>query len=210
MKKFFKYKKKLMIALLVVAVGGIVYTGNTFAFFHDLTNPIENNLSVKNLDTEVVEKENPNFSIMEKEPKIINKGKSDVLVRARIIISPESKFNENFGLIGLDNNGWYYNKNDGFYYYEGVLKGTENANNPKYTSSLFTNIGVKIDNDIVYFNDNKVNDETKKKLDGIEITIYHEAIPSKSKIDGDLVDAFEDGNYNQGNANRLWSYFDGQ
>lgn len=214
MKKLFKHKKTILIAFLALAVGGLVYTGSTFAFFQDKTNPIENKIETKELDTTMNEKDVPNNNNnMEKKPYVTNTGSADVLVRARVVISPESEFNKYFGLNGLGGeilvdglsnevlNDWELGK-DGYYYFKNILKPNEK------TGYLFTNVVVRnADGNYTLFEN--ASDEVKKKINGMEITVYHEAVPTMVKIGTEVVNAVDSNDsLNVVNAQKIWNYFD--
>lgn len=230
MKKFFNHKKKIFIITLSVAICGTLFVGKTLAYLFDYAGPVTNEFTLTSLHTEIDEEITE--TTLKKAPIVINTDVEDALVRMRYTITPEDKFKENFGLNGIDGkyikiddnseikewkaDNWKWGLqcdseeyDNGFYYYQEVLK-AENITNSDETTPLFTHI-LKKDADGSYSKIDNEDEDTLKKLDGVEITLYQESIPTKAIINGELVNAVNDnGTINQENAIKLWKNFDNQ
>ena len=212
MKKIFKYKKSIIVVTLSLVICGMMFVSNSFAFLQDVTDPLTNKFDLKPLDTEIIE---DTEGELEKAPKVTNIDEADALVRMRYTINPQSTFDKYFGLNGpngeiIDSawvpDDWKINDTDGFWYYSKVLKSGQT------TSPLFTHILINEDGDYRQANLEK-DKEILKNLDGLEITLYQESIPTRALIEENGKEVFvdsvdENGDIIESQALGLWNYFD--
>ena len=133
-------KVKVIIAAATAAVIGACFVGSTFAYFKD-TKEATNNFSMHNVTTEIVE----NFEKVEgsdtsftKEVAVKNTDVTDCLVRVRVNVTPatsESNIKidnmtyDEFLASCTQNSDWYYNAEDGFFYYMDALSAGETTSN---------------------------------------------------------------------------------
>lgn len=198
MKKLNKKYCVLGISLLLCCSIGL-----TVAFSKDISNILTNTFFVGSVESEI-EEERPivDGSIIDKNPKVKNKGSVDALVRVRITVSPEelcnpTNLNSNDSIlkIDIDDHNWTYY--DGYYYYNGVLK----AGN---TIEVFKK---------VILNDGKgysTIEDLLKDYQEFNIAIYQETISStatnSSGIEKNPYDT--NGNYNFDAAKVIWSIYE--
>lgn len=165
MKELFK-TKRTKVALLSLAAVLVCATGlSTLALLTKKTEQLENTFKLGNVTTEIEEKfeETDVATVFTKEPVVTNTGENDCYVRVRVTASPA----EQLDITGWDTTNWVYNEEDGFYYYQKVLKAAGagvNADDTK-TSALFTTVSVKED----YVN----------TIEGFEVTVYQEAVQAE-------------------------------
>lgn len=127
-------KIKILIAALAAAAIGACFVGSTFAQFKDVTDPIANEFSVRDVKTEIVEDfKKVSDTSFDKVVQVTNTGEPDCLVRVRVNVTPVSE-TSNITIDGLsydaflasltagNEKGWVYNADDGFIYYMDVLK----------------------------------------------------------------------------------------
>ncbi len=132
-------KVKILIAAATAAVIGACLVGSTFATFSD-KDSATNKFSVNNVTTEIVEtfEETDVETSFKKEVAVKNTDVTDCLVRVRVNVTPASEEN-NIKVDGVtyaqwrdghdENSTWYYNEEDGFFYYMGVLKAGDTTEN---------------------------------------------------------------------------------
>lgn len=180
------HKKIIVTAFLLLCLS----FGVTLAYAKTQSNVLTNTFTAGSVET-VIEEElpKPQGSDIKKAPYVKNTGENDALVRMRVTMTPSdlvAKLNIELAM----NVNWTY-KEDGYYYYNKILKSGE-ASEP-----LFTKV---TGNDIV--KDGKYADE----LEGLEIAVYHEAIQNLVKDkNGQSIQAITG---IDGNAFQIWSLFD--
>lgn len=191
MKKIFKYKKILVSACLLTFLA----VGVTIAYYLTSVQDLSNTFQLKTFESTIEEPDvNINGSVIEKAPyvKLSDDSTGDAIVRVRLVISPEDTLT-----VGKDsdcniviNENWYEGE-DGYYYYRGILD-----QNNRETTPLFTEItGVvetREDGNHYFIND----------IDGFEVSIYQETVQASM---GDL--EFENG-YDENIAKQIWNYYD--
>lgn len=191
-----KLKYGLVSLLAVVLIGGAV----TLAYLSKSTEAATNNFAPGEVTTEIEENPKVVGSTIKKDPAVKNIGPSACIVRMRVTISPGSiAYRVNNGeadeiKIDYNKQAWSYNKEDGFWYYQGVVPvgGT--------TSKLFNEIkGI-------------TNDEGKvidKNMEDFQITLYQEAVQTEVTINETPVKATDQtGNYDHENAMKIWTEFE--
>lgn len=171
----------LFAGVLVIATA----LGVTAAYYKAETEKVENQFSVGNVTTELVEEFEQLDDLgteFKKTPMVTNTGANACIIRMRMNVTPESlltrlvkdehgnntaqKYLEISGLPGAD---WTYNAEDGFYYYNKVVKPGES------TSALFDKV-------IVNF------DEYNPWMD-FDIVMYQEAVQAVAKSNQDTITA---------------------
>lgn len=169
-------KKNVLISLMVVLLVGTGIAA-TLAYISDKEEPLINTFKVGNVTTKIEEEfEQETDTIFKKTPVVVNTGENDCYVRARVICSPQ----EALELLDVSKN-WTL-KEDGFYYYNGILKAATAENEAGRTDALFQKV--------------KVTDTT---IDGFEVTVYQEAVQTiVYKEDGSVLDKPED----------IWRWYD--
>lgn len=191
MKKIFKYKKILVSACLLTFLA----VGVTIAYYLTNVQDLSNTFQLKTFESTIEEPDvDINGSVIEKAPyvKLSDDSTGDAIVRVRLVISPEDTLT-----VGKDsecniviNENWYEGE-DGYYYYRGILD-----QNNRETTPLFTEItGVvetREDGNHYFIND----------IDGFEVSIYQETVQASM---GNL--EFDSG-YNDGIAKQIWNYYD--
>lgn len=195
-------RKLVLVAFLVVA---IVATGITYAYLKTNTDILTNEYTVGEITTRIDENPSINGSIINKDPKVVNEGPNDAIVRMRVTISPKEikEYLEQENAINYDIENWAYNEEDGFWYYQKVLPyDTENVK-LNVTAPLFTEV-TKLTDD-----DGKIIEKFKQVKD-FQITLYQESVQATVwDKEGNKLHAFDsDGNYKQGLANQIWALYD--
>ena len=171
-----------VIILAVVLFGGIFTVGSAWAYFTS-NQQDTSNITLKAVDTEI--EEEIDATTLTKKPMVKNTGTSDCIVRVKVEITP-SKEAENITLRGVNSKDWEYNKEDGYYYYQGILEVNT------LTSEVFQGVDI-IDQD---------------KMKAFDIIIYQEAIQSEILDEsGSKVSAMKDGKYSQKQAMLLWQLY---
>lgn len=180
-------KKNISIVVAIIAVVvGVMAISRSLAYFTSEKNH-ESNYEVAVIDTHIEEEfEKVTEDEYIKTPRILNQGKSDAIVRARVEVSNSTQKN-NIEFIDEDEiSNWIYNEDDGYYYYQDVLPVD------KETDTLFDKVKIK-DTNI---------------MEDFEIIVYSEAIQTVAYDDnGNEISALVDGEYNQGAAMKLWKYY---
>ena len=195
-------KKLVLVAFLVVAIAA---TGITYAYFKTNTDTLMNKYTVGEITTRIDEDPSINGSIIKKDPKVVNEGPNDAIVRMRVTISPKEikEYLENENAIDYDTENWKYNEEDGFWYYQKVLPyDTENVE-LNVTAPLFTKVTKLTD-------ENGKIIEKFKQVKDFQITLYQESVQATVwDKDGDKLEAFDsNGNYDQNLANKIWNLYD--
>ena len=178
--------KKIIFALALGVAIMVTSTVGTLAYLKSNSGTVVNTFTVGSVETEIDENVDPSQYL--KKVRVVNTGKNDCLVRMRVVISPE-----NSG-IAIDNynDSEFEKKDDGFWYYKGILK-APTENEYYATPYLFTNY--------------KIPAEFK---DNFTITVYQEAVQAMVHLaDGTKISAYgEDGKYNANNAAKIWQAYD--
>lgn len=195
MKKILKNKKRFIAVFLLC----LVTVGLTVALAMVNTDPLTNSFSIGEIDTEIHEDNvTATDGVINKAPQVKNNSNNPALVRVKMVISPSNMItvsndgqDSNANLI-INSDYWTYNEEDGYYYYNTVLKGNE------FTEPLFTHINGIINSD------NKFIDGK----DAFDVTIYQESIQTSAVKNGVTIDAYENNQYNQGIAEDVWEIYD--
>lgn len=177
--------KKIIFALALGVAIMVTSTVGTLAYLKSNSGTVVNTFTVGSVETEIDEDVNPNQNL--KAVRVVNTGKNDCLVRMRVVISPENS------RITIDdyNNSNFEKKEDGFWYYKGILK-APTKNEYYATPYLFTKYTIPAE-----FKDN------------FTITVYQEAVQAVVHLDETTISAYdENGNYNADNAARIWQAYD--
>ena len=133
MKKKHKFLVPLLSFILVAAIG----VGGSYAILTAATNEVTNVFTLGNIRTEIVE-DTETYGY--KNVYIVNTGKSDCQVRARVVVTPEDLVT-----ITYNTKDWEL-REDGYWYYignDGVLKAQGSASKPFATPSLIESYSVK-------------------------------------------------------------------
>lgn len=170
--------------------------GFTVAFSKDISNVLTNTFLVGTVDSEIKE-EKPTVvgDIINKNPRVVNTGSTNALVRVRVIVSPKELWipDSDSSDIKIDiGSDWEY-KSDEYYYYKGILEvGNE--------ISVFTKV------------EGVTNENGKWILstDNFEISVYQETIATTAtnKENGNEINAIVDGVYNHDKAMEIWHIYD--
>lgn len=164
-----KNKLNILFAAVCVAAIGACFTGSTFAQFTDEDSK-NNVFTIADITTEIEENfEKVTENQYVKTVKVANIGQTKCLVRVRVNITPDEQ-TSNIYVDGLNyyswlqtftdwNNesNWWYNQNDGFFYYKDIL----------YINEETTNIMNRID----IIDTAKMND--------FDIIIYEESVQTE-------------------------------
>lgn len=129
-KKFF-----LVIASAILVVTVVV--GGTLAILTSATNSVINNFTPGDIRTEIEENTS---TYGQKDVYVVNTGKNDCRVRARVTVTPEELVTVTYNL-GIAPNQWT-NGSDGYYYYNGIVRAQGTSTYPNATSSLITGYSV--------------------------------------------------------------------
>ena len=172
-------KVKILIAAATAAVIGACLVGSTFATFTDEKHKT-NEFSVNNVTTEIVEtfEETDVATSFKKEVAVKNTDVTDCLVRVRVNVTPASEEN-NIKVDGVtyaqwrdghdENSTWYYNEEDGFFYYMGVLKAGDTTENLMSTVDVI-DLDAMSDFDIIVYEESVqtavYTGQTSEKFDG--------------------------------------------
>lgn len=179
------FKRHTLIAsfLLVFAITGVA---GTVALVAATSAPVTNTFKAAGLDTDIDEPEGGTPA--QKVVTITNKKESPAYIRVRITVSPEGAAEPNYKNKTEDPSGlgkalWYYNQNDGFYYYLAAVPG-----NGGKTSSIIDGVAV-----------------TPGYTDDFDVTVYQESCVA-TKAPGEIVslqeiqDAFKAASGSETNA----------
>lgn len=203
-----KYFNKIKYILPVTLIVGIITIGLTIASLKTSTQTLTNKFSAGEVTTEIDEgKPLAVDGYIEKKPYVENIGPNDCLVRVRVTVSP-SEFeklleeNDNSVYIDYNNTVWVYNDEDGYWYYEDILKSGTLTTQPLFNK--IEGLTSEINNTTV------VKDEYKELFNNIEITIYEESVQAiVYDSDGDYISAYDkDDSYNHDEAMRIWNLYD--
>ena len=181
--------KIIIVSFVVLSFMGFMTINRTLAYYNYKTQALKNNLQVGKVTTAIIEDTvDINGS---KKPYVQNKDICDCIVRMRYEISPSEAPVE----IDKINDNWV-DGNDGFYYYQGVLKGAPNGDGEK-TDPLFEK----------YTFDDSSNFVTKYG-NTFQIILYQEAVQTKAvNIEGKTVSAIKNGAYDQQSAISIWEIY---
>ena len=178
--------KKIIFALALGVAIMVTSTVGTLAYLKSNSGTVVNTFTVGSVETEIDEDVDPSNYL--KKVRVVNTGKNDCLVRMRVVISPENN------RITIDdyNKSNFEKKDDGFWYYKGVLK-APSVNEYYATPYLFTKYTIPTD-----FKDN------------FTITVYQEAVQAMVHLaNGSTISAYdENGKYNAENAAMIWKAYD--
>lgn len=182
---YIPYKIRIIGALLSIALVMTTSLGVTTAYYKAETSEVENQFSVGNVTTELVEKfyQNTDTEFV-KTPMVSNTGADPCLVRIRMNVTPESllaqkvldaqgnETSQNFLVIDGWSEKWTY-KADGYYYYNEVLQPGES------TEALFQTVTVNYDED-------------QNPWVDFDIILYQEAVQSEVVKDGETISGTTD------------------
>ena len=154
------WKNKIIFGITIALLFGIIGTAVTFAVVTATTDTVVNHFDAGEVKTHIEEEFEGKIeknSTVKKNPKIVNDGKSNAFIRARITVSPEDAPAE---LIGgaydvSENSAGWYAAEDGWYYYSTPVKTGE------ATKTLFDKV--------------KIGDTDSN----FDITIYEESVYSE-------------------------------
>lgn len=195
-------KKLVLVAFLVVAIAA---TGITYAYLKTNTDTLTNKYTVGEITTRIDEDPSINGSIIKKDPKVVNEGPNDAIVRMRVTISPKEikEYLENENAIDYDTENWKYNEEDGFWYYQKVLPYDDENVDLNVTAPLFTEVTKLTD-------ENGKIIEKFKQVKDFQITLYQESVQATVwDKNGNKLEAFDsNGNYDQNLANKIWNLYD--
>lgn len=166
-----KWFAKILLSTLLV---GVALVGTTLAYIHASDHSITNDFTLAQVETKI---EESGTTADEKQPIVVNSGKSPVYVRAKaIVISGE----DSAVLVTEDDVVFTYDASwidggDGYYYYNQILQPGQNSQ----TQALFN--GVQIVGEDVKQNENA----------RFSVGVYHESAlaPSSLPQGTDLVTA---------------------
>lgn len=196
--KLSKTHAKIKIILPLFLVLALATVGLTYAYLKANTSNLRNTFTVGEITT-VIEEDPSIDTTIHKNPSVKNTGKNDSIIRMRVTISPSKieEFLVENNSINYDSKTWVYNKADGFWYYQGVVKPG------KSTTPLFTEVKGLI-------KDGKIIEEFKDVND-FQITLYQEAVQATVwNEDGETLSALGKNNlYNQNKANEIWALYKG-
>lgn len=153
MKKFNEFRKKhtfIVSILLVLMIAGVA---TTVALVTAKTAPVINTFKAADMDTEIVEP-TPDPTPQPAEEKRVtvqNNGGSSAFIRVRVTVSPENAAEPRWET----KTDWYYDSDDGFYYYLAPLAGGGK------TAPLFDGVNV--------------SDEFKNSHEDFDVTVYQES-----------------------------------
>lgn len=198
MKKTNKFIFKIIaISSLVIASFGI-----TMSYLNKTSVPLTNTFEIGSVETVI--KEDPptidedNKTIINKKPIIENTGDSDALIRVRITVSPTHLWSpegsKNTIQLNIDTSKWIYN--NGYYYYNGLLKSKDDADHSIEVFSKVT--GVTNDDGTVI-----------PGMESFEISIYHESIQTEVVTSDKTYDCYdENGAFDINESYEVWEYYD--
>lgn len=177
----------ILVALVAVVVS-VMLIGRSLAYFTSERNH-DSQYEVSVIDTHVDEEFEPDpddENMYIKNPRIVNQGESDAIVRVRYEISNSSQ-KDNVEMIDIDGKSNWKKESDGYYYYQGILPVGES------TDTLFDKVKIK---DV-------------DKMEDFDIIVYSEAIQTVAyKDDGTELSAKdENGHYVHDKALELWKYY---
>ena len=181
-----KMKKNIGIVVLIVIVCvAIIKSGTSLAYFF-ADKGHETSYQLAKIDTEIDEDfQQITQQLYTKNPKVKNIGDSDAIVRVRIEITPSSQ-KDNLEFIDQDNQSQWKQEDDGYYYYQNVLKAGEE------TDTLFDQVKIK---DI-------------EKMEDFDIIVYHEAIQTIVYDEkGNSISSVENNQYQHMKALEVWKYY---
>lgn len=188
-------KKNLKVfAALVVVVFGVMAISRSLAYFTSEKDH-DSQYQFSMIDTSITEEfEKESENVYVKNPRIVNKGESDAVVRVYVEVSNSTqkdniKFLDKEGNpINPDREDWIYNEDDGYFYYQHILP------TGATTSTLFDKV------EIIHVD----------KMEDFDIIVYSEAIQTVIYDENGQVVATaldSDGNYNHTNAMKLWKEY---
>jgi hypothetical protein len=159
-------KRRILLVIASAVLVGTIAVGGTMAILTSTTNKVTNKFTPGNIRTEI---EEDTSTYGKKDVYVVNTGKNDCKVRARVTVTPEDlvtvKYNTG------DGETQWTKKDDGYYYYNGIVKAQGKSTNPNATSSLI--LGYSIDG---------VNDDgtvqNGKEVPKFDITVSQESIQS--------------------------------
>lgn len=141
------FKKKNLITLVSLLAILCVTVGGTLAYLVTTSGPVTNTFTPTSVTTEVLEKFENNKKT---EVKIKNTGSTDAYIRAAIVVTWQNAKGEVYGTQPAANDynlvigdGWTEG-NDGFYYWNGIVKSDDDAPNDCWTGELITSCSPKV------------------------------------------------------------------
>ena len=199
-----QHKKVVIVSLLLLCLT----IGISLAMFADRTESLTNTFELGEIST-VIDEPEPieptGDNKISKNPTIENTGDNPALIRVRVTMSPQDIVDEYGISCNIDDSDWYYNPDDEFYYYNGILGvGGKLSIFDKVTS---TNKPLASEDD----NGKRVIDTG---LEGLEIAVYHESVQTfiVDEETGQQITAesgvIKNADGSLTNAGKIWDYFD--
>lgn len=197
-----KKSKRILSALLLVSAACV---GLTLAYLKTNTGALTNKFTIGEVTTVIEEDPKVNESTIEKDPKVVNLGPNDCLVRMRVTVSPKeiADYLEAGKHINYNTNKWTYNNNDGFWYYQGIVPFSTTDSSLNQTEELFTKVtGLTDENGQIV--------EAFQDVKNFQITLYQESVQAVVwDENGKSYSAYnDDRTYNEEGAATIWSMYD--
>ena len=197
-----QHKKVVIVSLLLLCLT----IGISLAMFADRTESLTNTFELGEIST-VIDEPEPieptDDKKISKNPTIENTGDNPALIRVRVTMSPQDIVDEYGISCNIDDSDWYYNPDDEFYYYNGILGvGGKLSIFDKVTSNK--PLATQVDGDWVI----------DEGLEGLEIAVYHESVQTfiVDEETGQQITAesgvIKNAEGSLTNAGKIWDYFD--
>lgn len=195
-----KKKKFILPALLFTA---LLCAGSTLAYMQTETDPLTNTFKAGEVTTEIEENPEVQGSTIKKDPKVVNLGPNDCIVRMRVTISPKeiADFLSDPQHLAYDSS--WAKEHDGFWHYQHILPYVPGDKAASTTTPLFSEIhGLTDENGHIR--------EEFKDLEDFQITLYQESVQAVVwDKDGNQYSAYdENGLYDEAGAQKIWDLYD--
>lgn len=199
-----QHKKVVIVSLLLLCLT----IGISLAMFADKTESLTNTFELGEISTVIDEPESiepTGDKEISKKPTIKNTGDNPALIRVRITMSPQDIVDEYGISCNINDSDWYYNSDDEFYYYKGILEVGEKLSIFDKVTSTNKPLAVK---------DDDGNCVIDNGLEGLEIAVYHESVQTfiVDEETGQQITAesgvIKNADGSLTNAGKIWDYFD--
>lgn len=191
-----KTQRLMMLTVLLLIV--LSLSALTYAFVKAQSDSLHNQFHVGEITTEIEEHPTIADGVIHKDPSVLNTGVQDCLIRMRVNITPKeiADFLAQESRINYDTNHWIYHEEDGFWYYQGIVKPQES------TKPLFTEITGLIDTNGHIL-------PAFAQLQDFDIILYQEAVQAQVyDAQGTALSASkEDGTFDPAQADLIWSTY---